>query len=652
MYVNHRFQLLSSFVEHIQELKPKFGYNGFGEVIFYTRYSRKGESWNDCVIRVINGVMSIRKDWYLKNHIKWEEEAWQHFAYLMALSMFEMKWLPPGRGLWAMGTDLIYERGAMPLVNCAFTQIGDKWVDDLCWLMDSLMNGVGVGFEPIRDRSLILHSPHSCYPYVIADSREGWVDSVKCLLMSYVKGSPQPFFYYTQIRKQGEPIRSFGGTASGPGPLRDLHSEICDYCTKYISDDTYDSVMFKTDLANLIGCCVVTGNVRRSAEIAIAPISDSVFMDLKDYDKHSYRKGHGFMSNNSVKLNCADDFERMEEIAQRVRLNGEPGYLNMINLRKGRLGHDDLLLPDEAVGINPCGEIPLENREICNVVETLPTRCLDVDDWYDTCRYATFYASTVTLLPTHQPTTNATILRNRRIGVGIIDLSGWFHTNGICKVTSWLRKGYDVVRRVNAKLARDAGIPVSNRVTTIKPGGTVPKLAGRTSGLGHPTFHHTLRRIRIQEGTAVEAFLIAHGIPHEPDFYTKMTTTFEFPILQGPAAKAQDVSLWQQAMNLVLLQREWADNAVSNTLYFNSDEADDVEAVLSAIAPMTKSVSLLPHTNAGCYPQMPEEGITQEEYAKRVVNLEKIDWRSFKAVEDTRDSDTYCEGDHCAIPAR
>src|SRR4051812_9981876 len=99
MYVKEFFTLHEAFQESIYELKPKFGYNGFGETIFYSRYSRRTihggqESWADCVIRVINGVMSIRKDWYKKNHIQWVESGWQQFAYNMALSLFEMKWMP------------------------------------------------------------------------------------------------------------------------------------------------------------------------------------------------------------------------------------------------------------------------------------------------------------------------------------------------------------------------------------------------------------------------------------------------------------------------------------------------------------------------------------------------------------------------------
>jgi hypothetical protein len=210
---------------------------------------------------------------------------------------------------------------------------------------------------------------------------------------------------------------------------------------------------------------------------------------------------------------------------------------------------------------------------------------------------------------------------------------------------------------------------------------------------------------------------MAAGVPYQESVYTPKTRVYEYPIEQGPAPPATDVSLWEQAFNLVLLQREWSDNAVSNTLYFkprwskigivagynaermltwftklNSKEVfleitdqdllmanvieargldentyrvqrnnDDfnvyrfnpdheeniIEAVLSHIAPLTKSVSLLPHSEAGIYPQMPEEGITKEEHDRRLAGIKPIDWTQFGGSDGT--DEKYCTGDTCQI---
>lgn len=716
MLVRERFVLNRGTTEQILGLKPEFGYNGFGEAVFYRTYSRVKkdggqETWNDVVVRVINGVISIRKDHYIRNGLTWDEIFWQDYAGKMALSLFYMEWMPPGRGLWSMGTDFVYERGSMSLYNCAYTEIHDDIPEACAWIMDCLMNGVGVGFGPCRNDGIRMYPSagrETRGVVIIPDSREGWVESVRDLLSCFLdKNARFPIFDYSQIRKKGLPIRGFGGLASGPEPLIRLHEQLMTVCNSYAHGDI-DSVRMKTDIANMIGCCVIAGNVRRSAELACAPISDPTLLNLKDYTRYPEREAYGWMSNNSVILEKPDDFEYLGEIAQRVIKNGEPGYINSMNLPFGRLGKDDKVREDKAVGFNPCGEIPLESRETCNLVETLPTMCDTIDDWYKACEYATVYASTVSLLPTNQPSTNKIIARNRRIGVSIIDITGWIHERGVHKVIRWLRQGYQIVRSTNRWTNGEAGVPEAIRVTTVKPGGTTPKLPGKTPGMSFPNFHHTLRTMRVQQDSPIFEIFHEAGYRHEPDVVSANTEVFEFPVLQGPARHAGQVSLWEQAMLLVMLQREWADNAVSNTLNFRpkwrlideisegkmyedddcyivhnvygeqksypltdlikfevkppkygepeklqiyeydeGHEEDIIENVLSAIAPMTKSVSLLPHTAQGVYPQMPEQGITQDEYERRLAQIKPIDWSGFRNSDGI--DEKFCDGDNCTL---
>jgi ribonucleoside-diphosphate reductase alpha chain len=604
----------------------------------------------------------------------------------------------------------------MALYNCAYSEIGDQhqFIEDICWIMDSLMYGTGVGFQPVENNKLDMVEPWTTYKFVIPDTREGWVDALRRLLQAFIVGSAHegqlPDFDFSIVRPEGSPIKTFGGTASGSGPLQYLLKIVEERCYRYISDNAYTIEMFKTDIANLVGVCVVTGNLRRSAEIAIAPIGVENFLDLKNYEKYPYRESWGWMSNNSVTLESDDDFERLGEIATRIIKNGEPGILNWKNFPKGRLNGKNDCPVDIARGINPCGEIPLENKEVCNVVETLPTRCADLDTWLDACEYATFYASTVALLPTHQPTTNAVIARNRRIGVSIVDFTGWVHEQGTHKVISALRQGYTTIRKYNKELADEAGVPSSIRVTTSKPGGTVPKIAGRTAGIGYPTFRWTITRVRVQRGTPFERVLIDAGVPHEPDAYSLQTNVFEFPVEYGPAVPATEVTLWQQAANLMLMQREWADNAVSNTLYFkpmwdlvydgphalvkdhpiwslwrdvmrghsqrppdglivmfkeewkftlngsnikiwkfnSNHEENQIEAVLAFLMPHVKSLSMLPHTAVGVYKQMPQEGISFDEYQKRLGAIQKINWKNFGDSDGS--DEKYCQGGVCSLP--
>lgn len=472
-YINEYFSLDERIVDELDRMKPNFGYNGFGEFIFYRTYSRikrngKQENWADVVVRCINGVMSIRKDWYIKNRIEWDEKRWQDYATEMAYAMFHMKWLPPGRGLWAMGTDFIVNRGSMPLFNCAFTKLGgnDRLANDLHWMMDALMMGVGVGFEAIRD-NLKTYKPKGRFKYVIPDTREGWCDSVKLLIEAFTQpGRYEPEFDYSEIREKGLPIKGFGGLASGPEPLKQLHRDIVILFTTL----GLSSLRLKTDIANKIGVCVVAGNVRRSAELAKGSINDKEFLDLKDYEKYPEREYFGWMSNNSATLLDDADFESLGEVAHRVVTRGEPGILNLRNFKYGRIGKPIPVREDLADGLNPCGEITLEDKELCNICETLPTRCSSDYDWMRACEFASFYSSTVALLPTHRPETNVVMARNRRIGVGIVDVTGWIYETSMNHVIKMMRSGYEVIRQTNREANGEAGVPESIKVTTIKPG--------------------------------------------------------------------------------------------------------------------------------------------------------------------------------------
>lgn len=539
-------------------------------------------------------------------------------------------------------------RNGLPTGNCAYTEVGQNYVSDIAWLMNTLMYGVGVGFGPLRT-GLKLYDPPSTYEWTIPDSREGWVESVVRLLRAFRDESGLPEFDYSEIRPSGTPIKTFGGIASGPESLEKLHETLTELSYRYVVGEL-DEIQYKCDIANLVGVCVITGNVRRSAEIACGDLDDSVFSKLKDYDKYPEREAWGWMSNNTVKLEKDSDFEQLGIIACRNIDKHDIGYMNMRNIKHGRIGKfNDNVREDAAVGLNPCGEIPLEHREVCNLSETAPTRCTTENVWLKACEYATFYSSTVCLLPTHQPSTNKIVNRNRRIGVSIVDFTGWKHEQGTSTIIRSLRKGYNRVRETNRELAAEAGIPESIRVTTVKPGGTIPKLLGRTSGASYPTFRHTLIRVNVRKDTEMSRILKEANVPFEESVYTPETTeVFEFPIEQGPAPPATEVSVWEQAMNVVLLQREWADNAVSNTLYFKPGVEDaELEAVLASIAPYTKSISLLPHSDKGAFRQMPQEGISRQEYQFRVNNIEKIDWSTY--VGDGQD-EKYCTGDVCENP--
>lgn len=655
-FIKEHFYLNNLTCNYLHTLTPSFGFNGIGSVIYYRTYSRimkngNQEQWADTVIRVINGVMSIRKDWYSKMHLPWDEDKWQLFATEMAKSMFNMHFLPSGRNLWAMGTDFVRERGSCALYNCAAVD-SSNLPKSAYWVMDMLFNGVGVGIKINWEKDIYYPDKNNTECYIIEDSREGWSKSVYQLVNAYVSDEDNnrckfPTFDYSKIRPKGSIIHSFNAKASGPEPLIKLHKQI-----EQILDNHVYGKISKTqlvaDIFNHIGACIVSLSIRRSAEILLGKADDHIFINLKNPNYFPERQEWAWMSNNTIVLEKREDFQvHMPKIAENIIKNGEPGLMNLINIQKyGRYGQEML---DTATLCNPCSEIPLEPYEVCNLSEIFPTRCETDTDMFNAAKYATFYSSTVSLLPTHHPETNLVIAKNRRIGVSISGIADLRDKIGSVSLIRSCRELYKLIRKTNKQYAQEAGVPESIRVTTIKPSGTLSLLTGVTPGMHYPTHNYAIRRIRISKDQSIIKVLKEANIPFEDDVYANNTLVFEFPIKsECNTRSAKEVSAYEQFSLLATMQREYSDNMVSCTIYFDKEkESNMIKNLLAEFIPVIKSVSLLPHSDEGSYKQMPLEGITVDEYNRRLSEIKEIDWKKFNESDGM--DEMFCSNDQCSL---
>jgi ribonucleoside-diphosphate reductase alpha chain len=543
-----------------------------------------------------------------------------------------------------MGTEYVYERGGMALQNCGAVEVV-KLSNDASWAMDALMCGVGIGFGLQYNAQKFKKPTDTKTTFVVPDDREGWVESLRQLILSYETGGPTVEFDYSLVRPSGVPIRGFGGTASGPDPLKKLHERVRGYLDVHVAGGSTRTRLI-ADVMNSIGACVVAGNVRRSAEIALGSPHDEEFINLKNYELNPDRMEIGWMSNNTVVLSSTEDFKKLPDIAELIRNNGEPGIMNLLNIQKyGRYGEE---MPDTGWLCNPCAEQPLESYEVCCLVEVFPTRCKTKEEFFEALELAQLYAHSVSLLPTHSTRTNAVVARNHRIGESLSGIADWFDNVGATEVISMLRAGYKIIREVNRVLAKEAGIPESIRVTTVKPSGTVSQLAGVSPGMHYPAFSRYIRRVRVGENTPIVPLLKEAGVPWEKDVYSDNTLVFEFPVNQGKTRSQNEISMWAKGAMVATLQRHWSDNMVSNTITFNpKTEGHQIEDFLAFYAPFVKTLSLLPHTEEGAYQQMPYEGITLKEYEERAAKIKEIDWSTF-GNSDGQDS-RFCANDNCEV---
>jgi len=660
------FKLSEDFVAGYKTKKAPFGYtdvagNSVGEITFLRTYSRKKEdgtkeTWVDVCERVINGMYSLQKDHAKQNRLPWSDAKAAASAKEAFDRLFNLKWTPPGRGLWVMGTPLVNEqRNSAALQNCAFVSTNEMTKQNpgkpFAFLMEASMLGVGVGFDDKgADKGFEIFSPiQGEIEYVIPDTREGWQESTVALINSYLKPDQSKLnFDYSEIRPYGASIATFGGTASGPEPLIKLHEHI-----RALFDTRAYELLTRKDIAdigNMIGVCVVSGNVRRSAELLIGRIDDQDFLNLKNPEVNPERMANwGWMSNNSVEVSVGTDFT---PIVEGIALNGEPGVIWMDTSRKyGRLADKPNNKDWRIAGYNPCAEQSLESFEMCTLVETYLNRHDSLEDYKRTLKFAYLYAKTVTLLPTHWEETNAIMQRNRRIGTSMSGVANFADNKGLPVLRQWMDEGYQVVMDYDKKYSEWLGIRESIKMTTIKPSGTVSLLAGESAGVHWDVAgRYQMRLITFADNDPMLPLFKMANYRVEESVYTKGSSIVYFPIKSNSVRSAKDVSIYEKIALAATAQRYWSDNSVSVTVSFDPEkESEDVGRVLHMYDGQLKTVSFLPSGNK-VYAQMPYQEITEEEYNSYAMQLFPIDFKGvYAGMASDAIGEAYCTTDACEI---
>jgi adenosylcobalamin-dependent ribonucleoside-triphosphate reductase len=670
--ISFSFRLSDDFVAGYKEKKAPFGYrdaggNSVGEITFLRTYSRKKddgtkETWAEVCERVTNGTYSLQKDYAKQQRLPWSDVKAQSSAKEFYDRLFELKWTPPGRGLWVMGTNIVnVQKNSAALQNCAFVSTMEMTklnpAKPFAFLMEASMLGVGVGFDDLgADKDFSIYEPQGEETYVIPDTREGWQESTVALINSFLKENQKAItFDYSEIRPYGAPIATFGGTASGPEPLILLHNVI-----RKMFTGRAGGKLTRTDIAdigNLIGRCVVSGNVRRSAELLIGRIDDEDFLNLKNSEvfpeRNSYdpeNPGWGWMSNNSVVAEVGTDFS---PIVDGIIRNGEPGVLWMdVSRQYGRLADPINNKDHRIMGYNPCAEQSLESYEMCTLVETYLNRHETKEDYLRTLKFAYLYAKTVTLLPTHWEETNAIMQRNRRIGTSMSGVANFADRIGLPVLRDWMDEGYNIIKRYDTVYSEWLGVRESIKTTTVKPSGTVSILAGESPGVhwtpGGKFFN---RAIRFSNSDPMLPLFTLANYRIEPASESPDTTSVVFFPIKSLAERAErDVTIFEKMSLAATAQRYWSDNSVSVTISFDPEtEAKDVPTVLHMFDGQLKTVSFLPSGNF-TYPQMPYTQITEEEYEAATKDLFPIDFAGvYAGLAADAIGEAYCTTDACEI---
>ena len=394
---------------------------------------------------------------------------------------------------------------------------------------------------------------------------------------------------------------------------------------------------------NLVGKCVVSGNIRRSAEIALGEADDEVFINLKN-DREKLTS-HRWASNNSI---IADETIDIDPFLDNIKRTGEPGFFFLDNARKyGRLIDGETWGDKDIKGVNPCGEIGLESTELCNLVETFPSNHESIEEYKETLKYAYLLGKTNTLINTNYERTNAVILKNRRIGISQSGIAEFLETHR-STIKKYLDESYKYLKELDEEYSNWLCIPNSIKITTVKPSGTVSILAGVSSGIHYPFSKYYIRRVRIAKNSKeILDLLKEHNYPMEDSVTDSKTMVVSFPMMSEKMDRFQDdIGIWEQFANVYLYQKYWADNQVSVTIHFDPDKIEELKYVFDYYKSDIKGISFMP-LNQNHYAQMPLEKISKEEYdevVKDITPLPKATNVSIKIM-----GSVFCDGDSCTL---
>ena len=652
--------LSPSFLAKYKNKQPNWGFNGLGYIVYKRTYARlkedgTTEEWNETVERCINGAQKIGAQ-YTK------EEAERIYDYV-----FNLKCNFAGRMLWQLGTSTVDRFGANSLLNCWATAMREPKA--FLFLFENLMLGGGVGYSirredvhelpKIKKSVTVIHEATKDADYIVPDKREGWVNLLsKVLDAFYVTG--KSFSYSTiLIRGYGEPIKGFGGKASGPQILIDGIDKI----TKIFQAREGKKLrsIDVLDICNIIGSVVVAGNVRRSAEIALGDPDDILYLRAKNWGSGNVPNWRA-MSNNTI---YADSYDHvLEEIWKNGYeinkdsgyANGEPyGFFNLpLSQKFGRIKDgpisDNSMYPtdtDNCEMTNPCAEISLSNYECCNLSELYLNNITSKEELIDCAQLLYKTQKAIASLPFIHEETNRIVHKNMRLGLGV---------TGVCQSLhklDWLDDCYIALLKFYKECSAKRGWSESIKLTTIKPSGTLSLLGGATPGV-HPAFsEYYMRTVRMSSSDALVQ--ICKDMGYHVEFLINFdgtenrdTVVVYFPCKTPEGSiLTKDMDVIKQLDMVKKLQTVWSDNAVSVTAYYKPEELDTLKTWLKDnYEHNVKSVSFLLFKDHG-FKQAPYQEIDETAYltaSAKVKPLTNISTGSTEMLEMAE-----CAGGACPI---
>ena len=608
----------------------------YQEFIHLSRYSRwlpkegRRETWRETVTRYFD---------FFQEHLK------QSCKYSLDKSLREeledavihLKIMPSMRCLMTAGEAL--KRENIAGYNCSYVAVDrPQAFDEILYV---LMNGTGVGFSV--ERQFVSNLPTVADEFhpsdttiVVQDSKMGWAKAFKELVAMLYHGQI-PKWDLSKVRPAGAPLKTFGGRASGPEPLRRLFE-----FTKEIFQNAHGRKLSSIECHDIV-CktaeIVVVGGVRRSALISLSNLSDDRMRVAKS-GQWWIDNGQRALANNSACYTEKPDIGIFmdEWKALYDSKSGERGIFNRESAKKiaeknerRDVGHD--------FGTNPCSEIILRSREFCNLSEVV-VRPEDTEHTLlNKVRLATIlgtFQSTLTNFKYVSKDWKKNCIEERLLGVsltGIMD-NKW---------TAGKLPGLDVLLKNLKQMSVDTNKEWSNKlkinqsaaITCVKPSGTVSQLVDSASGIHARHNPYYIRTVRGDKKDPLTKMMIEQGFPAEDDVRKPNdTTVFSFPIKCSPdAVFRQDLSAIEQLELWKTYQVHWCEHKPSVTISVKEEEWIDVGAWVYKNFDLMSGVSFLPYSEH-TYKQAPYQDCNEKEYKDlRNKMPTSVDWNKLSQYE-------------------
>jgi ribonucleoside-diphosphate reductase alpha chain len=628
-------------------------YKNFIHISRYARWveeKNRRETWTETVDRYIN---------FMKDHLI------LNYGYSPNSKIFdEVKYailnhriMPSMRALMTAGPAL--ERDHIAAYNCSFIAVDSLRAFDEA--MYVLMNGTGVGFSVeskyVDELPVISESfNQTATTIVVEDSKLGWAKALKELIALLSQGQI-PEWDMSKVRPSGARLKTFGGRASGPGPLSALFT---------FTVDTFKNAAGRRlkpieahDLMCKVGEVVVVGGVRRSALISLSNLDDFEMAKAKSgswWEKQAQRS----LANNSAvyntKPNTAQFLREWRNLYESK--SGERGIYNMESVRKHveSFGRRDASLVS---GTNPCGEIILRPNEFCNLTEVVISADDTREDLMEKVRLATIlgtWQSTLTNFKYIRKTWKDNCEEERLLGVSLTGIYGNKITSTAGKALEQLLTDMRLESvRINDHEAKKLNINPSVSITCVKPSGTVSQLVGVSSGI-HPWYsEYYIRSVRGSNNDPLTQFLKDSGIPSEPDVMKPdETTVFYFP-QKAPknATITKDLTAIDHLEMWKTYRTYWTEHNPSVTINVHEDEWLRVGAWVFDNFDSIGGISFLP-ASEHTYKQAPYQEISKDEYEEWVKKSpSSIQWEMLSLYEKedgtTGTQELSCVAGECEI---